>query len=160
MRRLGQTRRLTWRIDSPASRRSNTACWSFHRYCLSGAMQAGSREQLHRQWGELPEVRRNQHLSNVHYSCRIGTDGSFRVADVPSGRYQLTVRIPFKHIGSAASVRFLAASQEVTVPKAGDPRDRQPHDLGMLNLEFKDTSEAIPIITGTVTVSGTVTESD
>jgi hypothetical protein len=68
------------------------------------------------------------------YAVDLGTDGAFRIEDVPAGKYVLT--LPFRGRTSSDQSGLLAlARSDVTVPVMPGGRSDEPLDLGTIRLD-------------------------
>lgn len=73
-------------------------------------------------------------LEERKYAVDLRADGTFRIEDVPAGRYVL--KLPFRSRTDQESERLLAAARaEVTVPGIPGGRSDEPLDLGEVRLE-------------------------
>jgi peroxiredoxin len=79
---------------------------------------------------------RDYWFSKRRYVLRFSQDGSFRIDDVPGGKYELTLnpRELVSKLGQLKSPVIARHRQEVDVPDAPGGRSDTPLDLGVLNL--------------------------
>ena len=90
------------------------------------------------------EAGRQYHFAKRRYALNFAQDGSFRVEDVPGGKYSL--RIDLREAGDGPS-RFSAPkigdlTKEIEVPNSPDGRSDEPFDLGVLELQARNALKA------------------
>jgi len=95
------------------------------------------REAWWKQWKATPEGQAWQKTrdaadkvrrANPHFTATVARDGSFRIDDVPPGRYMLNVRFSEHSAGQLFGFRF-------TVLENGEAQRGEPIDLGVLTLQ-------------------------
>lgn len=79
---------------------------------------------------------RNFHFASRKYALNFAEDGTFRIEDVPGGKY--TLRVELREPGesmnrfSARPIAFI--QQEIEVPESPGGRADEPYDLGTLTM--------------------------
>jgi thiol-disulfide isomerase/thioredoxin len=87
---------------------------------------------------------RQYHFSKRRYALNFAQDGSFRVEDVPGGKY--TLKIELREAGDGPS-RFSAPkigdlTREIEVPDSPGGRSDEPFDLGTLEMQARNALKA------------------
>jgi len=100
--------------------------------------QARYAEQLGRRlgaWYSTP-AGRQYWFSRRSYVLRFSQDGSFRIDDVPGGKYQLSIELRDLQSSVGQSHSPLIASRKMTVevPDSPEGRTDAPFDLGVVNM--------------------------
>ena len=95
---------------------------------------AGLSDEDTRRWWRESEPAKAYRRAGRHFPLVVGPDGSFRVEDVPAGRYVL--KIPFEGLSrSSREGRQAFAHCEVAVPEVPGGRSDEPLDVGAIPLE-------------------------
>jgi hypothetical protein len=86
------------------------------------------------------EKGREHHFKNRRYALNFAPDGSFRVEDVPGGKYRL--RIDLREGGGDGPMRFSAPrianlEKEFEIPDSPGGRSDEPFDLGKIEMEAR-----------------------
>jgi len=86
------------------------------------------------------EKGRAYHFQNRRYALNFAPDGSFRVEDVPGGKYRL--RVDLREGGGDTPSRFSAPriaslEKELEVPDSPDGRTEEPFDLGKIEMQAR-----------------------
>jgi hypothetical protein len=79
-------------------------------------------------WQAAYETHDKLLAASPHFTASVDRDGSFRIDDMPPGKYVLSVRFSRHEAGHLSGYRF-------SVPEAGSAEARRPIDLGVLTLE-------------------------
>jgi len=79
-------------------------------------------------WQKARDAAGKVRRTNPRFTATVARDGSFRIDDVPPGRYVLNVRFSEHAAGRLTGFRF-------TVPEAGEAQHGQPIALGVLTLQ-------------------------
>ena len=109
-------------------------------------MQKSREEQISRQRAFYQtEKGREHHFKNRRYALNFAQDGSFRVEDVPGGKYRL--RVELREGSGDGPSRFSAPrianlDKEVEVADALAGRSDEPFDLGQIELRARKTVSA------------------
>jgi peroxiredoxin len=90
------------------------------------------------------EAGRQHHFAKRHYALNFAQDGSFRVEDVPGGRYSL--RVDLREPGDGPS-RYSAPkigdlTKEIEVPDSPGGRSDEPFDVGVLQMQARNAVKA------------------
>jgi peroxiredoxin len=123
---------------------------------LSGKIQAADSpeekqrlsDQLHKMYEGLPAKQhafystkrgRQYHFQNERYCLNFTQDGTFRIEDVPGGKYRL--RIDLRE-GGSGPMRFSAPSiasinKEIEIPDSPGGRTDEPFDLGKIEMQAR-----------------------
>ena len=91
------------------------------------------------------EAGREHHFQNRRYALNFAQDGSFRIEDVPGGKYQLHMEL--REGASEGHSRFSAPviatlQKEIDVPETPDGHSHEPHDLGAIELAARNVMSA------------------
>ena len=92
-------------------------------------------------WGKTPEGRafyRNHQIQEQQFIFKINKDGTFRIEDVPAGKYQFHVWVeeaPWEANGMPEEIAFYGSVVEVAEMPGG--RSDEPLDLGELPLTMR-----------------------
>ena len=90
------------------------------------------RRQYEREWRDSPEGERwKREVRNCEFSVQ--PDGTFRVHDVPAGRYRLHVRAETPKPGGKGTRLAAVAEVDVKVPDMPEGRSDEPLDVGELH---------------------------
>jgi beta-lactamase regulating signal transducer with metallopeptidase domain/protocatechuate 3,4-dioxygenase beta subunit len=92
-------------------------------------------EVVYRIWAESEEGKQRLR-AEAAYSLRLSSDGSFRVEDLPAGRYLITINARMldptrRDLGPEADFK-----REVVVPAMPGGRSDEPLDLGIITLQL------------------------
>jgi len=102
-------------------------------------------------------------FSKARYVLRFSQDGSFRIDDVPGGKYQLTIdprALELKRT-QVKSPLIALHRQEIDVPDAPGGRSDTPLDLGVINMAARlNPGDLAPDFTAKTTDNKTVKLSD
>ena len=88
------------------------------------------------------EAGRNYHFSKRRFALNFAQDGSFRVEDVPAGKYSLKIDL---RAGNGESAYRMSApligqlEKEIEVPDPGKEWSDEPFDLGKLEIDARPT---------------------
>lgn len=96
------------------------------------------REEAMRQWREFyaTEAGRRYHFAKRKHALHVSSDGSFRIEDVPGGRYKLNADLSNLAGGPDDGItRIFLAGTEVEIPEAPGGRAEEPYDLGLIELQ-------------------------
>jgi len=101
-------------------------------------------------YSRTPEGRAYFENRERQYALALGSDGFFRIEDVPPGRYVL--RLPFEGRTEGYRAGRAYARADVVVPEIRDGRSDEPLDIGAIPLEvfpFRElnVSDRVPAIT-------------
>jgi len=113
---------------------------------LIDEMQKSREEQVARQRAfYATEKGREHHFKNRRYALNFAQDGSFRVEDVPGGKYRL--RVDLREGGGDGPARFSAPrianlEKEIEVPASPGGRTDEPFDLGRIEMHARKTVSA------------------
>ena len=88
---------------------------------------------------------REYYFQNKRYALNFAQDGSFRVEDVPGGKYRL--RVDLREGGSDGPMRFSAPrianlDKEFEIPDSPGGRTDEPFDLGKIEMQARKTVRA------------------
>jgi len=91
------------------------------------------------------EAGRQHYFQHVRYALNFKPDGTFRIEDVPGGKY--TMRLNVREGGGDGPARFsaptlAALNRDITVPEAPGGRSDEPFDLGTVELTARNSLKA------------------
>lgn len=86
------------------------------------------------------DLGRKYHFAKRRFALNFSKDGSFRVEDVPAGKYSLKIELREggeDSFSRSSSQRVGEAEKEITVPDSGAARSDEPFDVGVIEINAR-----------------------